>query len=316
MTARVERERVRFHSGGIQCAAWHYRGFNGACVVMAGGFAVPKEPATDRFARRFHEAGFSVLAFDYRRLGESEGEPRLVLPVKDQLADWHAAVRFAVRLPEVDPARVAAWGFSGSGGHVLRIAARHPGLAAAIAQTPMVDGWAATRAAASHQELLALMRFTWRGCADAVGAPFGRAPRLVPLAGEPGTVAMLTTPDGRKGADALSPGDCYPQWRQEVAARSALQLGFYRPGRDARRARCPVLVIVCEQDQTNPAAPAARAAMRAPHGKLVRLAGGHYGPFLEGHEQAVEAELSFLHEHLGEGRGRNAMVPSGLSDAS
>jgi hypothetical protein len=26
--------------------------------------------------------------------------------------------------------------------------------------------------------------------------------------------------------------------------------------------------------------------------------GGHYQPFLDGHEQAVEAELSFLRRHL------------------
>jgi hypothetical protein len=36
----VEREKVRFVSGGTECAAWHYQGTNGACVIMAGGFAV------------------------------------------------------------------------------------------------------------------------------------------------------------------------------------------------------------------------------------------------------------------------------------
>jgi alpha-beta hydrolase superfamily lysophospholipase len=69
------REKARFASEGTECAAWHYPGTNGACVVMAGGGAVTKEPGTDPFAKRFHEAGFSVLAFDYRRLGESGGRP-------------------------------------------------------------------------------------------------------------------------------------------------------------------------------------------------------------------------------------------------
>ena len=64
-----KRQKVRFTSGGEECAAWHYPGTTGACVVMAGGFAVTKEPATDRFAERFHDAGFSVVAFDYRQLG-------------------------------------------------------------------------------------------------------------------------------------------------------------------------------------------------------------------------------------------------------
>lgn len=68
-----EREKVRFSSGGSECAAWHYPGSDGACVIMAGGFAVTKEPGTDLFARRFHDAGFGVLAFDYRGFGESGG---------------------------------------------------------------------------------------------------------------------------------------------------------------------------------------------------------------------------------------------------
>jgi pimeloyl-ACP methyl ester carboxylesterase len=298
MSTSLRRESVGLLSHGVRCAGWHYRGSNGACVVMAGGFAVPKEPATDRFARRFHEAGFSVLAFDYRRLGESEGQRRLVLPIKDQLADWEAALAFAATLPEVDAARIAAWGFSLSGGHILRIAARSRGVAAAIAQTPMVDGRAATRAAAAHQTRGALVRLTWRGLMDVVGGLVGGRPRLVPLTGEPGTVAVLTTPDGRQGPEALSPAGRYPEWRQEVAAGSAVQLGLYRPFRDAHKVGCPLLVVVCDGDQTNPPAPAAEAAARAPQGHLVRLPGGHYGPFLEAHEEAVEAELGFLREHL------------------
>src|SRR4051794_41425690 len=71
-----DRHKVRFPSGDTTCAAWHYEGVNGGCVVMSGGLAVTKEPATDRLAARFQAAGFSVLAFDFRRLGESGGGPR------------------------------------------------------------------------------------------------------------------------------------------------------------------------------------------------------------------------------------------------
>ncbi len=102
----LKREKVRFVSGDAECVAWHYPGSNGACVIMAGGFAVTKEPATDQFAKRFHDAGYAVLAFDYRRLGESGGQPRLTLPIGDQLADWQAAIAFAPRpCPASTPAR-------------------------------------------------------------------------------------------------------------------------------------------------------------------------------------------------------------------
>ena len=136
MGEQAERQKVRFTSGGDECAAWYYPGTNGACVIMTGGFAVTKEPGTDLFAARFHDAGFAVLAFDYRRLGQSGGEPRQVVRIRDQLADWQAAIGFAATLPGVDPSRLAAWSFSVSGGNVFRLAARDPRLAAAIAQMP------------------------------------------------------------------------------------------------------------------------------------------------------------------------------------
>jgi pimeloyl-ACP methyl ester carboxylesterase len=294
----AERVKVRFASGDTECAAWYYPACSGACVVMAGGFAVTKEPATDLFAKRFHEAGFAVLAFDYRRLGDSGGRPRQVVRIREQLADWQAALGFAATRPGVDPARLAVWGFSASGGHVFRVAARHPGLAAAIAQTPNADGPAAARHAARHQKPLAMLRFTGRAALDALGGLAGRPPRLVPLTGQPGTVALLTTPDAQDGGRALNPENRYPDWVQAVAARSALRIGWYRPGRFASRVRCPLLVLVCDQDQSALAGPAVAAARRAPRAELVRLAGGHYAPFLDGHEQAAEAELSFLRRHL------------------
>jgi alpha-beta hydrolase superfamily lysophospholipase len=95
----MHREKVRFASGGSEIAGWHYPGTNGACVIMAGGSAVTKEPGTDRFAQRFQAAGFAVLAFDYRHLGESGGQPRQVVRVREQLADWRAAMGFAATLP-------------------------------------------------------------------------------------------------------------------------------------------------------------------------------------------------------------------------
>ena len=294
----VQREKVRFTSGDADCAGWHYPGVNGACVIMAGGFAVTKEPGTDRFAKRFNDAGFSVLAFDYRNLGESGGRPRQVVRVPDQLDDWRAAVGFAATLPGVDPGRIAAWGFSVSGGYVFEVAAQDQRLAAAIAQTPNADGPAASRNLMKHQKPLTMLRVTARGVLDALGGLVGRRPLLLPLVGPPGTVAMLTTPDALDTDRALNPDNRYPDWRQEVAARSPLRLGLYRPGRLASRIPCPLLVVVADQDQSALAEPSVVAAGRAPRGELVRMPGGHYEPFLGGHERTVQAELSFLRRHL------------------
>jgi pimeloyl-ACP methyl ester carboxylesterase len=152
--------------------------------------------------------------------------------------------------------------------------------------------------AARYQTTGAFLGLLVRGVLDALGGLVGRRPLLVPLSGPPGTVAMLTTPDAQDGEAALDPGGEHAGWIRAVAARSTLGVGFYRPGRDAGRIRCPLLVVVCDEDRSALAEPAVRAAEAAPAAELVRLPGGHYAPFLDAHEQAVAAELDFLRRHL------------------
>ncbi|WP_328460572.1 alpha/beta hydrolase [Streptomyces sp. NBC_00448] len=294
-----QREKVRFASGGTSCAGWHYPGSNGGCVIMAGGTSVTKEPASDQFAARFNEAGFAVLAFDHRRFGESGGTPRQIVDFDEQVADWHAAIDCAAGLPDVDPDRISAWGFSLAGGHLFRVAADNPQLACAISQTPLVDGRAVAPHALRCMTPLAALRLFGRGVADALGGAFGRPPLLVPTAGPRGAVASLTTPDAMDGDLALDPDGRHTGWEQTVAARIALRIGGYRPGRHASRIRCPLLVVVCDQDQSVLADPAVRAAGNAPAAEVVHLPGSHYAPFLAAHEEAVEAELAFLRKHVG-----------------
>ncbi|RKE18565.1 alpha/beta hydrolase [Streptomyces sp. TLI_171] len=298
MPAFQQRTDVRFASGDAMCAAWHYPGSNGGCVIMAGGTAVTRGPAGDRFAARFNAAGFAVLVFDHRRFGASGGTPRQIVRFDEQVADWHAAIAYAATLPDVDPDRICVWGFSLAGGHVFRVAADQPRLAGAIAQTPLVDARAVAPHALRAMTPLALVRLLGLGVADLLGGLLGRPPLLVPTAGPRGAVASLTTPDSTDADRALDPDGRHPEWERTVAARIALQIGGYRPGRHAARIRCPLLVVVCDQDLSALPGPALGAAREAPRAEVVRLPGRHYAPFLESHEQAVEAQLGFLQRHL------------------
>ena len=295
-----QRSKVRFTSRGSECVGWHYPSRTGGCVIMAAGTAVTKEPGTDRFAAAFAAAGFGVLAFDFRRLGESGGSPRQTVRVADQRHDWAAAISFAAGLPDVDPSRLALWGFSLAGGEVIEVAVTHPELAAVIAQTPLLDGAAVTRQALRHTTPAAVLKLAGLGIVDLLGGWVGRAPRLVPLAGPGGTVSVLSTPDSLDGDRALNPGHRYPDWPQLLAARSALPLGSYRPGRVVKRVSVPLLVVVCEEDQSVLTEPGLRAVRQAPCAELVSVPGGHYAPFLEAYEQVVAAEVSFLRRHLGD----------------
>jgi fermentation-respiration switch protein FrsA (DUF1100 family) len=110
------------------------------CVVLAHGFTGVRDMQLQRPAERFVSEGFGALVFDYRHFGDSGGDPRQVLNIADQYEDWDAAIAFAEQLEWVDRARIALWGTSFCGGHVIDAAVRHPEVAAVIAQAPFVDG--------------------------------------------------------------------------------------------------------------------------------------------------------------------------------
>src|SRR5690242_7878529 len=129
------RHDVALDSEGTTCAAWLYRPDgveNPPIVVLAHGFAAFRDLRLDAYAARFAQAGYAALVFDYRHWGASDGEPRRVLDIAKQQADWRAAVAYARSLDDVDATRVVGWGSSFGGGHVLTLAAHDRGFAAAI----------------------------------------------------------------------------------------------------------------------------------------------------------------------------------------
>jgi len=75
-------------------------------VVLAHGWTGVREQRLDAYAERFAAAGLAALAFDYRHFGASTGQPRQLLDIKRQLADWAAAVAFVRTRSELDAGRV------------------------------------------------------------------------------------------------------------------------------------------------------------------------------------------------------------------
>jgi hypothetical protein len=69
-------------------------------------------------------------------------------------------------------------------------------------------------------------------------------------------------------------------------------------GRRAAAIRCPVLFAVYDDDLSAPSELTERVAGRVPGGEVARQRGRHYAPFMESHEDAVDAEVSFLRAHL------------------
>ena len=140
-----EKEIVRIDvADGTTIDAWLYLPPNASapapCVVMAHGLGGTVAMGLDAYARRFQAAGYAVLAFDYRHFGRSEGDPHHLIWIPTQLADWRAAIHYARGRAEIDGSRVALWGTSLSGGHVVTIAAEDHAIACISAQCPGLDG--------------------------------------------------------------------------------------------------------------------------------------------------------------------------------
>ena len=234
-----------------------------------------------------------MLLFDYRHFGASGGEPRDLLDIRRQLVDWRSAVAFARTLDGIDADRIALFGTSFSGGHVLAIAAEDHRIAAVISQCPMTDGALATL----RIPPATMLRLTGAGLRDQLGALAGRPPRTVPAAGHPGELAVMTKPDVVPGFAALDPPGS--SWRNAVAARIALTVPLYRPGRRAARITCPLLVCVCEEDSLVSAPAAVAVADAAPRGQVRGYPCGHFDIYVgEWFDRAIADQTAFLREHL------------------
>ena len=293
MTERLD---VEFPSGSQTCRGWLYRpdGPGPAPVlVMAHGLGAIKEMRLDAFAQRFADAGYAALVFDYRHFGDSTGEPRQLLDITLQRQDWSAAVDFARTLPGVDGSRIVLWGTSFSGGHVIATAAGRTDIAAVIAQCPFTDGLASVLA----MNPVTLAKLVPRSLADLLAARRQRPRILVPLAGSPGSLGLMTAPDVLPGYLGLLP-DGVP-FRNEVTAGVGLMIAAAFPGRSARRVNSPILFCICDTDSVAPAKATARHARTAPRGELKHYPVGHFDIYVgDAFERAVTDQLDFLRRHV------------------
>jgi alpha-beta hydrolase superfamily lysophospholipase len=110
-------------------------------VVMAGGWCYVKELVQPLFAEVFAESGLGAVIFDYRTFGGSSGEPRQHIDPWLQIEDYRNALSYLQSRDDVDDDRLAAWGISYSGGHVLILGALDDRVRAVCSIVPVIDGW-------------------------------------------------------------------------------------------------------------------------------------------------------------------------------
>jgi len=258
---------VSFDVDGVRCSAWHFPSGSDAlagdhgrpAVVMAHGFGGTKDSGLAPFAERLAAAGLDVLAFDYRGFGASEGLPRQTISVKHQLRDYNRAADSVKKLNGVDPERIALWGGSLSGGHILNVAAARSDIAAVIAMTPMTSGIAAGRASTTARGVLTALSWTARGLGSRIAVSRGGDPTMMPLVARPGEPGAMTLEGAYDSYLAIAG----PTWRNEIDASVGIELGAMRTGQAAKALRSAALFQIADFDRFVPASAVAKTAVAA-----------------------------------------------------
>lgn len=292
-----KRSRKAFLSGGIECIGYLYRSSTPdkrlPCIVMGQGFSGTQEGSIAAIAADFAEAGLPAFTFDYRNFGESGGEPRQVIRIKDQHEDWRNAIAFVRSLPDVDPEKIALWGSSLGGGHVIAVAAGDPNLAAVVSQVPFTFGFPGRVEGRTLSQTWRLLRISF---ADWLNSLRGGPPIYISAVGQIGSLAVMATGEAERHVGAMT----NTTWRNEVAPGVLIDLAFwYRPGKLAGRVQCPLLFSLAECDKEAPIEMALRAARLAPFGEVRRYPCTHfdfYDPQVR--PTIVRDQASFLRTHL------------------
>jgi fermentation-respiration switch protein FrsA (DUF1100 family) len=294
-------EKVSFVSGGDVCAGYLFipeaaadTGMRWPCVVLAHGFSGTMDRLLPH-AERFAAGGIAALVFDYWGFGESGGEPRQVVDLPSQQRDLRAAIAWVRGRDDLDPGRVALWGNSLGGAHVISVAADDPGIGAVVAQIPF-NGFPRVRGRSTMASLRLLGAILW----DALRGRLRRSPAYIPMIGRPGQVAVVSTTEAQRHLATLAGEGGTTLWRNQVPPRGLLQMMRYRLVLDAARLRAPLLVCVAVDDTETPEATTRELADRAPHGTLRRYPGTHFDFYTDPsvRDRALADQLGFLHEHL------------------
>lgn len=239
-----------------------------SCVLMAHGFSMTRHDGLLPYARALRDAGHLVLVFDHRHLGDSGGEPRQRFRAAEQRADWHAVAAWARAHEPEAAARTVLWGFSFSGGHVVRLAGELPGVVASIVLCPFVDGLARVLATPLSTSAWILPR----AALDLAGRDV-----TVPVTGPPGSRGAMTLPGEAEGFAASAVAGS--PWRDEISPGVFLTVATHRPFRGAKRLWTPLWVGLGERDITVSARAIRLLARRARRGELHAYDVDHFEPF-------------------------------------
>ncbi len=288
------RRDVTFQVKGTSISAWLYLPENLStpvpCIVMGHGFGATKDMIMESYALRYQQAGFAVIAFDYRHFGQSEGEPRQLFWIPYQLRDYAAAIEYARGLKEIDPAKIALWGTSASGGHVIMAAAKDKNIACVIAQCPGLDPHASAKKLLKTLGIRHMLRMIVHGQRDMARSRFGLSPHKIPIVGKPGSLAFFPILDASDGYGKL----VSENFINEVCARFILRSHGYTPAKHVRNVGCPILIQICDHDSLAIISAETEKELKK-YAEIKHYPIGHFDIYIgDNFEKSVSDQLEFL----------------------
>ncbi|KIV90994.1 hypothetical protein PV10_05588 [Exophiala mesophila] len=282
----MPRQDIEFKtSDHVTLRGWFYtpEGHDGVklpAIVLAHGFSALKEFDLDAFAEYFvSKLPIAALVYDNRGFGDSDqkdGEPRLEIVPALQISDYSDAITYVSQRPEVDPDRIAIWGSSYSGGHVLYVGAVDRRVKAVLSQAPLVSGW---------ENFHRLVRpdfevgFNAIFAADRIARSQGKDPGFVPVVdADPLKPSALPTPDSHQ---FFSSWEAKSKWENKITVRTIELFRGYEPQQLIERiSPTPLLMTVARDDVLTPADLALAAYARAREPKQLQLLpAGHFDAY-------------------------------------
>eukprot|EP00040_Diaphanoeca_grandis_P009106 m.47674 g.47674 ORF g.47674 m.47674 type:complete len:343 (-) comp20552_c0_seq1:43-1071(-) len=105
-------------------------------IIMAHGFSSTYRMGLVEHAQHLQKAGYSVLVFDHKSYGRSDGVPRTHIDYYSQADGYRDAIDFVSDIEGVNENKIALWGVSFTGGMVLEIGALDSRVKAVLSITP------------------------------------------------------------------------------------------------------------------------------------------------------------------------------------
>jgi dipeptidyl aminopeptidase/acylaminoacyl peptidase len=206
----------------------------GAGAVFCVGFGGTKEWSPVGVCTLLAQAGYTMLSFDYRGFGGSEGERARLLP-QEQVEDTVCALEYlATQVPGIDPRRIGVFGTSFGGGIAALAAVCSPRVRALVMSVPVTSGSQWLRAISRWHEFREIQQ---------------RAMDAIARKAATGEIAMAE----RLDIMVPDPG-CMVRYAQKtpITMETAYHVLHHEPIEQAHKIKVPVCIFAAEDDTNVP----------------------------------------------------------------